>query len=278
MKMNWKRAFTWTLVTFLGVGLTVPAKAILGIGDIVFDPTNYEEAIRQLIQLQQQYTQLVQTYEQIRAQYDQMIWMAKQVPVNMAARYRALATPWRYSAATNTYGTTGGWINGINTGTDVAGGYAGATQPLNQYGAALGQIPADQQNRVRTCYGSVELTDGANLQGMETIGRMRGNASAVERAIQFLEADSLSSDPNMNTEIAVLNKINAANLISVRNTQDSNKLLVALAEQQILDAKRKRDSETQAINVHIRFVSEGQAAITAQAADASSAMLAWRMP
>ena len=107
---------------------------------------------------------------------------------------------------------------------------------------------------------------------------MRGNAPAVEAAIQSLEADSLSSSPDMNTEIAVLNKINAANMINVRNTQDSNKLLVALAEQQILDAKRQRDSEAQAINNHIRFVSEGQAAIAAQAADASNAMLAWRMP
>ena len=76
----------------------------------------------------------------------------------------------------------------------------------------------------------------------------------------------------------MLNKINAANIVNVRNTQDSNKLLVALAEQQILDAKRQRDSEAQAINNHIRFVSEGQAAISAQAAGASDAMLAWRMP
>jgi len=276
--MNRRRAFKWVLLPLVAISLTVPAMAILGIGDIVFDPTNYEEAIQQLIQLEQQYAKLVQTYEQIRAQYDQMVFMAKQVPVNMAARYRAAATPWRYSSATNTYGTTAGWTNGVNTGADVANGYAQATQPLDQYGGAFGQIPSEQQNRLRTAYGTVELTDGANLEGLETIGRMRGNASAVERAIQFLETDSLSSDPNMNTEIAVLNKINAANLISVRNTQDSNKLLVALAEQQILDAKRKRDSETQAINDHIRFVSEGQAAITSQAANASSAMLAWRMP
>jgi hypothetical protein len=82
----------------------------------------------------------------------------------------------------------------------------------------------------------------------------------------------------MNTEIAVLNKINAANLITVRNTQDSNKLLVALAENQIIEAKRKRDAEAQAINTHIRFMADARAAMAAQATDASSAMLAWRMP
>ena len=82
----------------------------------------------------------------------------------------------------------------------------------------------------------------------------------------------------MNTEIAVLNKINAANVIAIRGTQDTNQILVTLAEQQIVDAKRKRDAEAQAINDHVRFVSEGKAMMAAQAAGASSAMLAWRMP
>ena len=269
----------WILVVCaLDALLAAPAFAILGLGDIVFDPSNYAQAVQRLVQLQQQYTQLVQTYEMVRSQYEQMVWMAKRVPVNMAARYRALATPWRNSAAPNTYGTTGSWIAGINSGWHVDAGYSAATEVLGSYGAALGNIPADQLTRVKTSYATVELTDGANLSGMETIGRLHANAPAVETTIQALEDDSLSPDPAMNTEIAVLNKINAAHLITVRNTQDTNKLLVALAEEQIIDAKRKRDAEAQAINNHIRFMAEGRAAMTAQAAGASEAMLAWRMP
>ena len=68
-------------------------------------------------------------------------------------------------------------------------------------------------------YATVELTDGANLAGMRNDrASCARNAPAVEGAIQNLEDDSLSSDPDMNTEIAVLNKINAANVIAVRNT------------------------------------------------------------
>jgi hypothetical protein len=204
--------------------------------------------------------------------------MAKQDPVNMALRYGTPATLWTPSSATNTYGTTGGWVTGINTGQGVANGYAGATQTLGTYGNAFGQIPADQLDRVKTSYATVELTDGANLAAMQTLGQMRANAPAVETAIQNLESDSLSSDPNMNTEIAVLNKLNSADLISVRNSQDANKLLAALAEQQIIQAKRQRDAEAQAFNNHIRFVAEGRAVMAAQAAGASDAMMAWRMP
>ncbi len=255
-----------------------PALAIFGVGDIVYDPTNFEEAVKQLLQMEQQYAQLVQTYQMVRSQYEQMIWMAQKDPVNMVARYRALATPWQNSSATNTYGTTAAWGRSINSGLGMLDGYSRATQPLSAYGAALGNIPTDQQDRIKITYATLELTDGANLAGLATLGQLRGNAPAVETAIRNLEDDSLSSDPAMNTEIAVLNKINAANVISVRNTQDSNKLLVALAEEQIIEAKRKRDAEAQAINTHIRFMADARAVMAAQATDASSAMLAWRMP
>jgi hypothetical protein len=260
------------------LALAPSALAILGIGDIVFDPQNFEEAVQELYQLQQQYAQLVQTYQVIRGQYDQMIWMARQVPVNMGARYRALATPWTSSAATNTYGTTAGWTFGINSGSGVSAGYSSATLALQAYGSALARIPGDQLDRIKSRYATVELTDGANIAAMQTVGTLRGNAPAVETAIRNLEDDSLSSDPNMNTEIAVLNKINAANIINLRNTQDANKLLAALAEERIVEAKRQRDEEAHAINTHIRFMADAKAAIDAQAAGASAEMRAWRMP
>jgi hypothetical protein len=269
---------TFVVFTLVGV-LCVPSVfAIFGIGDLVFDPSNYEEAVQQLLQMEQQYAQLVQTYQMVRNQYEQMLWMARQDPVNMTVRYRALVTPWRFSTATDTYGTTGGWVLGANTGQRVSSGYSQATRPLEVYGTAFGNIPAEHLAGVKTDYATVELTDGANMAGLQTLGELRGNAAAVETAIRNLEDDSLSSDPAMNTEIAVLNKINAASIISLRSTQDSNKVLAALAEEQLIEAKRKRDAEAQAINTHIHFVAEGQAAMAAQAQGASSAMLAWRMP
>lgn len=266
------------LFLLLALSALTPAFAILGIGDVVFDPTNYANALQMFSELEQQYRQLVQTYQQIRDEYEHMVYMARHVPVVMSTRYRAAVTPWRSSSATDTYGTTGGWIQGINSGFAVAAGYRQATEELKAYGSALASLPADQWARLKTLYGTVELADGANLHGMETLGRLRGNAPAVEAVIQGLEDDSLSLDPDMNTEIAVLNKINAASVIGLRAGQDTNKLLVSLAEQQIIEAKRKRDAEAQAINDHIRFRAEGQQVLDSQAARASQAMLAWRMP
>jgi type IV secretion system protein TrbJ len=266
------------LIGLLMLSSMVPAFAILGLGDIVFDPTSYAELVSQLAQMEQQYAQLVQTYQMVRSQYDQMIYMAKEVPVTMSQRYRALATPWHYASASDQYGNTSAWISAVNSGVGVHVGYQSAVEPLNPYGTGLGQVPADQVDRLKRTFGTVELADGANEMTMDTIGRLRANASAVEAAIQNLEEDSLSKDPDMNTEIGVLNKINAANMVSVRNTQDTNKLLVTLAEQRLIDAQREREAEARAINNHTLFLAEGRAILDAQAAGSSAAMLAWRMP
>jgi 23S rRNA maturation mini-RNase III len=255
-----------------------PVFAIFGFGDIVFDPSVYAEAIEQVLQLERQYAQLVQTYEMAQNQYEHLKRMAKRVPVDMVARYKAPATPWLTSSAANTYGTTDPWTSGINTGVDARTGYAGAVQRLDAYGEALGNVPSDQQARIKTDYATVELTDGANVAAIETIGRMRSDAHAVETAIAGLETDTLSADPDMNTEIAVLNKINVANVMAIRSAQDTNKLLVALAEEQVIDAKRKRDAEAAAINQDIRFRREGKAVLSGQVADASAAIRSWRLP
>jgi len=263
-----------TLCAALGSGLV---RAQFGFGVTVFDPTNWLEAINQLRQLEAQYRQLVQTYMVVRGQYDLMINMARRIPVAMSIRYRAIVTPWRYPSATNTYGTTGGWMSAVNTGLGAPSGYFESAERLAAYGAAMGSVPADQRDRLMKRYATIELTDGANQHGIEAVGALRRNAPAVETAIQGLEDDSLSANPDYNTEIGVLNKINAATVIALRNGQDTNKLLVSLAEQQVIEAKRKRDAEVKAIHTHIRLMRDGRAVVNAQAANWTAEMLGYRL-
>jgi len=109
----------------------------------------------------------------------------------------------------------------------------------------------DEQARVKSQYASVELADGANTTAMATIGSIRGNAQNIQTQIANLEQDSLSADPNLNTEVSVLNKINAAGVLTLRTLQDSNKLLASLLEQQTIIAKQQREATTNAINADI---------------------------
>ena len=266
------------IVLSLGVIATLTTGLIYGqfFGLTVFDPSVYAEAATEVGKMVQQYNQLVETYRMITSQYNQMLWMAQSLPGGLA-RFRTIPTPWFQASATNTYGTTGGWIAAINSGANVAGGYQDATEPLLPYGAALAKVPADQLDRLEKHYATIELTDGANQQAIETIGTLRANAPEIEAAIQNLENDSLTSDPDYNTEIAVLNKINAASVIALRNGQDTNQLLTALAEHQIIEAKRQRDAEVKAINSHIDLVGQGGAILNGQSSNWTGAALGYRL-
>jgi hypothetical protein len=112
-------------------------------------------------------------------------------------------------------------------------------------------MTAAEQNRVKSQYATVELADGANVTAMATIGAIRDSAQDIQNQINNLEQDSLSDDPDLNTEVSVLNKINAANVLNLRTAQDSNKLLLSLLEQNVIVAKQQREAATNSINTDI---------------------------
>jgi hypothetical protein len=87
---------------------------------------------------------------------------------------------------------------------------------------------------------------------MAIIGAIRDNAQVIQNQINNLEQDSLSGDPNLNTEVSVLNKINATNVLTLRTLQDSNKLLLSLLEQNVIAAKQQREATANSINADIK--------------------------
>ncbi len=242
------------VASLLVLGLCVcTASAQFGFGGIVYDPTNYANAVLRYSQLVQQLAQLRQTYQQILNQYNLAVQMSKNLQ-NMPARYRAQFSQWRNVAALNTYGNTGMWVNGMNTGlpSTVNTGYQQATTPLLQYnGQVLTAMTPDEINRVKSQYATVQLSDGSNVTAMAAIGAIRDNAQSIQNQINNLEQDSLSNDPNLNTEVSVLNKINASNVLTLRTLQDSNKLLVSLLEQNVIAAKQQREATANSINADI---------------------------
>ena len=131
-------------------------------------------------------------------------------------------------------------------------GYLKATTPLSQYSPyELSGMDPSELGRVQSQYASIELSDGANMNAMATIGSIRGTADNVQTQIGNLEQDSFSGDSVLNSEVSVLNKINAAGVLTLRTVQDSNKLLASLLEQQTIIAKQQRDATANAINTDI---------------------------
>jgi hypothetical protein len=243
------------LLLFVALALaTSPGRANAQLGvSIVYDPTNYANALLRYAQLVQQLNQLRATYDQIVNQYNLALQMSRNLP-NMAARYAAIWAPWRNTNAQDLYGNTATWIDGINSGVlpTVVNGYQQATNTLLTYTPELmAAMPANEVQRVQSDAATIQLTDGAAENAMEMIGTVRANALNTTDTINNIQNDSLSEDPNLNTEVSVLNKVNATNVLSLQNAQDTNKLLVSLLEQQTILSKQARDSAANVTNADI---------------------------
>ena len=217
----------------------LPALPVVDVGAIA-------ELVSEVGWLAKQYSELVDTYNTITNEYNQIVTNAKWIVDK--ARWKATLTPWKLPTATNTYGTTAGWITAVNTGAGSSAGYSAAVTPLNDYSSVWGSIEGTQQDQIGRNYATIELSDGATINALDELGTIRGNTAAVEEAIDTLETDSLSDDPSANTEVGVLNKINAAGMIELRNSQDTNKLLASLLDHQMVAAKAQRDAQAQSIN------------------------------
>jgi len=241
-------------IVLLVMGLAVAsASAQFGSG-IVYDPTNYHNALLRYFQLQQHLIELQKSYAQITNQLNLATQMAQFIK-NMPTRYRALFSQWRNVTALDTFGNTGSWVNGINSGLldTISSGYQKSTTQLLPYSnAQLSGMDPFELERVQSQYASVQLVDGANLNAMATIGSIRGSAENIQTQIGNVEQDSFSDDSNLNTEVSVLNKINAAGILTLRTLQDSNKLLASLLEQQTILAKQQREATANTINADIQ--------------------------
>src|SRR6266852_3534969 len=112
-----------TIIVILSLTIT-PAFAQLS-GGIVFDPTNYKNAVLRYLQLQQQLRQLQQAYSLTLQQYQFLQAQARQIQ-DMPARYRATFSDWHQLTSANTSGNTGQWVTGANTGNpgSISAGYS----------------------------------------------------------------------------------------------------------------------------------------------------------
>jgi len=227
------------LIVVALVLIPIASEAQFGSG-IVYDPTNYQNALLRYYQLQQHLVQLQKTVAQVTAQLNLALQMAQYLR-NMPARYRAEFSAWRSFTSGDLYGNTTRWVAAVNGAgaQTVSPAYQQALVPFLAYNqAALNAMNPADALQLKSVAASLQLTDGANVSALTTVGNIRADAQTLQQQIANLEQDSLSPEANLNTEVSVLNKINASNILTLRTLQDANNLRVAALEQQVLQAKQ----------------------------------------
>jgi len=221
----------------------------------VFDASNFGEAVEELGQLEQMYTTAVQTRDQVVSAYN-LAYQMSQMPQDLAARYATDFTLWTNLSAPNTYGNTSAWVNALDIGSpaQAARGYRDAVVQVQSYpGGSLAAQDAATQATIQNQYATSELAQGTTTSTLATLGTIRSNSEALSQKLANLDADTYSSDPTQQSEMAVLGKINTATLLQIHSQQDTNQILAASVQQQLVTQKQQIDAQNRAINEAIYF-------------------------
>ncbi len=221
----------------------------------VFDSTNFSNAVKELHQAEQLYTTANQTRDQVIQAYNLAHQMA-QMPQNMYQRYATDFSRWKTLSASDVYGNTAQWTYAVNTGnagSAEAGYRIAGIQLLQPSQTTFSSLDERSQSFTKAQYATAQLADGVSVHALATLGDIHARALALQRQLANLDTDTYSNDPNQQTEMAVLGKINAATVMQLRSQQDTNQILSATALEQLLTLKNQADQQKRALNQSIYF-------------------------
>jgi len=212
--------------------LTLPSFAQIE----VTDPASYAQLVKEVESLQQQLQQLQQSYKLAVTNYNLAVSQAKNL--NMS-NYKYTFNSWQNLSSSSTYGNTGTFVSGLNSGsaTQIQSGYR---QLVPTVTASAPPKNPEKAAQWKQQYGLLETQDATTLASSKTVGDVNTNVSNNASALLKLESDSFSTAADISGAVAVLQKINIALLMQLRQTQDTNRLLVALTQLQLQDAMQKR--------------------------------------
>jgi hypothetical protein len=186
-----------------------------------------------------------------------LAYQMSQMPQNLEARYKADWSQWTSLQSTpNTYGNTSALVNALNYGalTQAQQGYNSAyVQPQSYPSGNYSSLDARTQATVANQYATSELAQTTTTNTLATLGTIRSDSQSFASKLANLESDTFSTEPNQQTENALLGKINSATLLQIHSQQDTNQLLAASIQQQLIAQKQQIDAQNRAINNAIYF-------------------------
>jgi type IV secretion system protein TrbJ len=235
-----------------------PAKALFGIGDIVFDPSVYA-AVGQiwasnasmLAKMIEEYNQIVKIYSVNMQTYNQALSMATRF-THLDHQFWITQGMSRVNDYTqNKYGETIAWHGLVNGNPSVAAGAWGNASLELKDNPSLAQTAS-----AKSALASVEVIDGTNTRCLQVIAQYRQNVSANEQQIQALQ----NSFNGANSQMQQLEVMNAANAQAANESRAQGELQACLSEQQAESAKVTRDQITETLNFNTQ--KQGLAATT----------------
>jgi hypothetical protein len=230
---------------------------------VVYDPTNYAQALAR--------------FAQLLTQYRFWVAQARRLPVDLASRYRLDPVRWRPHDA-GPYPYARSILSALNAGDPAGTLYDAGTDQLEALDALLAAVPPDLRRRLETIYGSIELADSVAKMAINQVGTTRTNGRLALTTIQNMEDDAVSGSDDFHTQTALLNKINGATVLALRLEETASQLQLNILEQLLVQNKRSRDAEAQIMDAHLFQWQYGPAYGRDLFSRTASGLDSWRQP
>jgi hypothetical protein len=204
---------------------------------IVYDPSNYAQAVAQVTNL-------------IR-QYNFWVNQARRLPANMS-RYVAPEVTWRLHNLQNASLWARPLLSALTSGDTTGRLYLQGVDRLQPLDAPfVDRLPSSLRQRLTSDYATLELADSVAQTAFHQTGAIRTNGQFILDAIRALENDAIAPGDDFHTQTALLNKINGTSVVGLRIAERSTQFLMHTLEQLVVDNKRKRDAEAKLMNATI---------------------------
>lgn len=231
---------------------------------VVYDPTNYFQALTR--------------YAQLLEQYRFWVGQARRLPVNLAARYRLQPVRWATYANPATTPYAEAILSALNIGDPTGGLYNVSVDRLDTIDDLIGSVPVDLRRRLRLLYGSLQFDDSVAKAAINQVGVTRTNGPFALSTIQNMEDDAVASSDDYHTQVALLDKINGAATLALRLDETASQLQMHILEQLLVQNKRTRDAEAAAMDARLFQWRYGAAYGRDLFSRTAAALDSWRQP
>ena len=225
-----------TVVAFLAC---IPANAQFG--GLVYDPTQAAHAIEQIAQGEN----ILANGIKLAQTADQAYNLAREMALAPQSLYASWISPSTYwellEQSANTYGNSQPVLTTANTGAGANAAYQMASVPRYGMVPEYPTLSVQGQQQVAAIGATTDISDAVVSSSLTTLGTMRSNEIQREADIQNLQAESQTTDPLQQTDMATLQRINQAMLLQIRQAQEANQLQQAIALQQVVMEKQQQD-------------------------------------
>jgi len=234
MKFKLKAPRKYLLVGGLLLATAMPAFALFGVGDIVFDPTSYASLLSQATTALNQLKTVQNNVEHFSFKQQWQTALNQLKNANVASMF----------------GETNGMSTALNSNSPSASTMAWktATVPINSTtnNYLQGQTPGNSTQLSQLAM--IEMSDSVSPDCLTAIGQYRAGRTQNQSANSTLSSQQFDSTSATNSEVEQLNLLNAAEAQKLSEMQLQGTMQICLASQMTVGNMQQRNAAAQDLN------------------------------